>query len=315
MKDEWEIFYGQDIPRLEYTFFSGGTGCAPRGDIVAIKAKPKNGKSILATILSAVVLGAEFGELKPGTKGATVTYFDTEQNKANTALVMERIYNLCGWKEPHPNRLHVYALRKMGQEQRLQYIKEKIETLKPTTAVIDGIADVMCDFNDIKESSEAIQTMMKLSAENNTTIFFVLHTNKSDSAMKGHLGSFALQKCADAFEVTRKNDAFNVTHTDTRNIYIKDFTFSMDENGMPKTDAQGDTFGTPDSKDTEIVDMLNILEHIYTEQNVTSLTRKELSKIIKDITGLDTKGVRKMIRTAVEASVLDEQEGRMTLLF
>jgi hypothetical protein len=292
----------------------GDVGCAPIGDIVAIKAKPKNGKSLLATVIASVILGAEFGDLKPTIEDTSVMYFDTEQNKANTALVMERIYNLCGWEKPHPNRLRVYALRKMAHTQRLEYIKEKIRAHKPTAVVIDGIADIMSDFNDIKESSDIIQDMMELSAENNTVIFFILHTNKSDSSMKGHLGSFALQKCSDAFEVTKKGDTFNVTHTDTRNIQIKDFSFIMDSNGMPASNDNKERSGSPDSKDLEIVEMLEALEDIYTQENSTSITRKELTKLIKEKTNKTTKDVRKMIRTAVESSILEEQDGRLTLM-
>lgn len=314
VSDEWEIVYGQDIPSLRYSFMCGDVGCAPIGDIVAIKAKPKNGKSLLATVIASVILGAEFGDLKPTIEDTSVMYFDTEQNKANTALVMERIYTLCGWKNPHPNRLRVYALRKMEHSQRLVYIKEKIRAHKPTAVVIDGIADIMSDFNDIKESSDIIQDMMELSAENNTVIFFILHTNKSDSSMKGHLGSFALQKCSDAFEVTKKGDTFNVTHTDTRNIQIKDFSFIMDSNGMPAPNDNKECFGSPDSKDLEIVEMLEVLEDIYTQENSTSVTRKELTKLIKEKTSKNTKDVRKMIRTAVESSILEEQDGRLTLM-
>ena len=314
VSDEWEIVYGQDIPSLRYSFTCGDVGCAPIGDIVAIKAKPKNGKSLLATVISSVILGAEFGNLKPTIEDTSVMYFDTEQNKANTALVMERIYTLCGWKKPHPNRLHVYALRKMEHTQRLEYIKEKIRAHKPTAVVIDGIADIMSDFNDIKESSDIIQDMMELSAENDTVIFFILHTNKSDSSMKGHLGSFALQKCSDAFEVTKKGDTFNVTHTDTRNIQIKDFSFIMDSNGMPAPNDNKECSGSPDSKDMEIVEMLEALGDIYTQENSTSITRKELTKLIKEKTNKNTKDVRKMIRTAVESSILEEQDGRLTLM-
>lgn len=314
VSDEWEIVYGQDIPSLRYSFMCGDVGCAPIGDIVAIKAKPKNGKSLLATVIASVILGAEFGDLKPTIEDTSVMYFDTEQNKANTALVMERIYTLCGWKNPHPNRLHVYALRKMEHTQRLEYIKEKIRAHKPTAVVIDGIADIMSDFNDIKESSDIIQDMMELSAENNTVIFFILHTNKSDSSMKGHLGSFALQKCSDAFEVTKKGETFNVTHTDTRNIQIKDFSFIMDSNGTPAPNDNKECFGSPDSKDMEIVEMLEVLEDIYTQENSTSVTRKELTKLIREKTNKSTKDVRKMIRTAVESSILEEQDGRLTLM-
>jgi hypothetical protein len=64
----------------------------------------------------------------------------------------------------------------------------------------------------------------------------------------------------------------------------------------------------------EIVEMLEALEDIYTQENSTSITRKELTKLIKEKTNKNTKDVRKMIRTAVESSILEEQDGRLTLM-
>lgn len=63
-------------------------------------------------------------------------------------------------------------------------------------AVIDGVADLLEDFNDVGQSSEIINSLMRLSAENDVAIINVLHTNKrkDDSDMKGHLGTLLLQK-------------------------------------------------------------------------------------------------------------------------
>ena len=44
-EDKWEVHIGDRIKEPDYTFFMEGRGTCPRGDIIAIKAKSKNGKT------------------------------------------------------------------------------------------------------------------------------------------------------------------------------------------------------------------------------------------------------------------------------
>ena len=85
------------------------------------------------------------------------------------------------------------------------------------------------------QSSKIINSLMKLSAENDVAIINVLHTNKrkDDSDMKGHLGTLLLQKASDVFEVKKNDSTFNVTESDCRNITIPDFSFSIGVDGVP----------------------------------------------------------------------------------
>ena len=76
---------------------------------------------------------------------------------------------------------------------------------------------------------------MATSAEFNLSIIFVLHTNKSkeDNNMKGHLGTMAVQKCSDVFEVVKNVATFNVSVSECRNIPISNFSFILDNDGVP----------------------------------------------------------------------------------
>lgn len=156
--DKYEIKLDKWIPKPKYTFTYLGMGCSPRGDIIAIKAKSKNGKTFLATLLSAVILGAKhMGDLKSEyPDDSKVLYFDTEQNQINTQMLMSRIHVICGWPLENNDRLHVYSMREMPMEERLKYIIEQTKKHKPTAVFIDGIADLLLDFNDIASSNELI---------------------------------------------------------------------------------------------------------------------------------------------------------------
>lgn len=233
--DKFEVRLGDEEPVPQFSFKSDGIGSAPIGDIVAIKAKSKNGKTFLAAILASVILGGKFGNIRPtfGDK-SNILFFDTEQNRPNVQALLQRILILRGWAEEHNDRLKIYSLREMHVLERLRYITRKIDKLRPTTVFIDGLADLAFDFNDIEQSQEVIIKISQIASSKGCTIFFVLHTNKNDMNMKGHLGTLAVQKCSDVFYIEKdEEDFFNVTETDCRNIPIKDFSFKIDKYGIP----------------------------------------------------------------------------------
>lgn len=237
--EECTIIPGESYSQPRYLIRSCGVGSIPRGDIAAIKAKSKNGKSFLATIFASVILGARFGNIEPTETDTRVLYFDTEQSKSNVANVQNRISELCGWEKSRRERLAVFALRKLNLERRWQYIRKKIEQRKPDAVVIDGIADLIRDFNNVEESRTIIEEVSQAAEEFNCTIIFVLHTNKAkdDTNMKGHLGSVAVQKCSDVFEVGKDKctaGLFNVKESENRNAEFPAFSFTLDADIVPR---------------------------------------------------------------------------------
>lgn len=204
--EAYEIDITQVYPEPRFTVRLNGVGTLPMGDIQAVKAKSKNGKSFLCSVFVASVLGCEDFQFKAVEDGAKVLYFDTEQNERNTAALAKRVYSLMKWSTERNNeRFKAYSLRSAAISERLPIIERAIRENAPTMAVIDGIADLLEDFNDVGQSSEIINYLMRLSAENDVAIVNVLHTNKrkDDSDMKGHLGTLLLQKASDVFEVKR----------------------------------------------------------------------------------------------------------------
>ena len=233
---QYEIDISEDYPEPSYLMEGDGIGTIPRGDIIAIKAKSKNGKTFLASIFAATILGAEWGQLRGREHGCSVMYADTEQNTPNVARVGRRIHQLCGWSVERKNtRLTIFALRQMDMNKRWAFIERKVCENRPDCLIIDGIADLIADFNDIGASNGIIGSLMQLSAKRNMAIIFILHTNKNrdDNNMKGHLGTLAVQKCSDVFSVEKVGDVFNVTETECRNLPLKDFSFSLDADGLP----------------------------------------------------------------------------------
>jgi hypothetical protein len=235
-KDPYLIDLSEEYPEPDYLIQVGDAKTMPRGDVSSAKAKSKNGKSYLESIFVASLLGYQGMNIHTLYTDATAVYFDTEQNPRNTARVAKRVHILLGWDVKSNNdRFRAYSLRSMPMNERLHYIEKIISKIKPDLVVIDGIADLINDFNNIEESSKIIDEIMKISTQYNCHVSCVLHTNKSvtDNNMKGHLGTLLLQKSSDVYEVKKEGGTFNVNETDSRNLPIEDFSFSLDGNGIP----------------------------------------------------------------------------------
>lgn len=234
--DDCEIDLTKDYPEPRYTLTREGVGTLPRGDIQAIKAKSKNGKSFLCSILIASLLGCEDFGLKLSGEVGKVLYIDTEQNERNTARLAKRVYTLLNWDgATNHTEFHAYSLRKVDTNQRLAKVRRGIMAHHPAAVFIDGIADLIQDFNDVAQSSRVINELMRLSAEYDCATMCVLHTNKAkdDNAMKGHLGTLLLQKASDVFEVKKNGGTFSVTESDCRNLPVSGFSFMVDGHGIP----------------------------------------------------------------------------------
>lgn len=235
-KERYKIDLSKEYAEPSYLIKSNGMGTIPRGDIIAVKAKSKNGKTFLCSIFAAVAMGAEWGSLNAAENNCKILYADTEQNEKNVSRLARRVHAMTG-KDIRKNsdQFLCYSLRKMEMAKRWQFVSDRIQEERPDLVVLDGVADLIADFNNIGESQEIINKLMATSAEYNLAIIFVLHTNKSkeDNNMKGHLGSLSVQKCSDVFEVVKNGSTFNVTETECRNIPISDFSFVLDNDGIP----------------------------------------------------------------------------------
>ncbi len=239
--EDYRIDPDEDFIEPDFTVSMAGVPTIPRGDIQAVKAKSKNGKSMFCCIICAAALGDTAFDTKALIQDAKVIYIDTEQNRRNANAIYHRIKALL--KNPDDaKRLDVYSLRDVASadpQMRLIKIVELITEKKPTLVIIDGIADLIADFNDIGASQTLIALLMAVSSKNKTAIVNVLHTNKDkrDTNMKGHLGTLLLQKASDVFEVNKitkdGNDLFSIKETDCRNKAVPPIAFTLDDKAVP----------------------------------------------------------------------------------
>lgn len=122
--EAYEIDITQVYPEPRFTVRLNGVGTLPRGDIQAVKAKSKNGKSFLCTVFVASVMGCKDFQFEAVEDGAKVLYFDTEQNERNTAALAKRVYSLMKWSTERNNEhFKAYSLRSAAISERLPIIE------------------------------------------------------------------------------------------------------------------------------------------------------------------------------------------------
>jgi hypothetical protein len=293
-------------PQPDFMLTRHTVGTLPLGDIQAIKAKSKNGKSYLCSILMASLLGCKDFEFESKGGSPLVLYFDTEQNERNTAVLIRRVHALCGWSVTDNNykSLVAYPLRSMAADEKLNFIVNAITLKQPTVVFIDGIADLVSNFNDVEQSTITVNRLMKLSADCNCSIVCVLHTNKAkdDSNMKGHLGTMLLQKSSDVFDVSKSSDVFNVQETDCRNMPIDDFAFCIDDNGMPHSTATLKENRKAERDAERLESLRGILRKCF--DSVETLDKKVLLAKIETFSGITTKQARRNLQEALAKGLL-----------
>jgi hypothetical protein len=240
--DNCRILLGDTFsaPNFLLTEISTGIGCLPTSDIHAEKGKQKSGKSNLNVIFLASLFGCEDFGFKSNVENPKALYFDTEQAKINSQMLLRKIHKLCNWSFEDAEKMQMFNLREIDMEDRYQFISEKVKKEKPDMVIIDGAVDLIADFNDISESQQIIGKLMRLSSQCDCAIINILHENKSkdDKNMRGHLGTMLVQKCSDCYEVVKSGapdrPTFSVEVSDCRNRPIEGFSFVLDDLGTPQ---------------------------------------------------------------------------------
>lgn len=238
------IDYGEPL----YTLSREGIGFFPKGDIQAIKAPQKNGKTFLISMLIGAYMKGEYNGIKCEIPTPKVIYIDTEQHPRNTCKLYRRsclIGGMDNWNY-HDERFQCYHLRGKRPEQIADFVEYIGRTETPDVIFIDGVVDMVHDFNNLEESGECVRRLMDLSKVLDCAIPCVLHVNPNSDKMRGHLGTILSQKASDVISCIKEkeksgNVTFNVEQTDTRNKDIRQFAFVIED----YKDGHGDFIAVP----------------------------------------------------------------------
>lgn len=185
-------------------------------DVSIIGGLPKAGKSSVCAFIIATALkqfGSDADTLSIRSafcEGKPVVYIDTEQSRANTLKFVKVIKKLVGIVD-QPDNLKIFNLKKYDVKTKCSKIFAMMDAFPDTHLwIIDGVADLIYDPNDTKESFQILEDFLIKSEVLNTSIILSIHENPGSSKLRGNLGSQAERKCGGA--ITIKKDKQKRVH-------------------------------------------------------------------------------------------------------
>ena len=256
--DEWfdtqvdDDFLDFDEPYRppRYTMERDGVPFADVGELHIISGKPGNGKTGLMSQLEAATLGRQFGNTLARDVGhivrdeqgnimtgddhrpvfqvrpTRILHIDTEQGKDDTIAFKNRVISMSGVPKDEAKE-HFFILRLRDTElaqDRWKKILKAIWQVQPTDIFLDGMLDIVEDYNDQKECQPIIRKCMMLATYYDTSLWAVLHENPMVDKLVGTLGSITQRKVSEIFTVIKVKQAdlkANEKRDDLPDIYFR----------------------------------------------------------------------------------------------
>jgi hypothetical protein len=213
------------------------------GNFSFIQAPPKSMKTFFVSLLGSAFCNPK-GKFTRGMDSFRdkkhFVHFDTEQGEWHAQRVFKRIQWMN--KGLSLDFYHTFALRKISYRSRIDFIEYYLECMREEgkeigLVVIDGVADLVSDANNLEESSAIVQKIMAWTTIYNCHIVTVIHSNNGSDKPTGHLGSFLEKKAETQIQLSRdenKLGAITVSCKRSRNTPFEQFDFKLDEEGLPK---------------------------------------------------------------------------------
>ena len=294
----------KELPDEQPLISIDGSCICSRGNISAICGEAKSKKTFLASALVASAMAIPYNGLNnfknvDKDMNMNVLWVDTEQGERHVRRVIDRISEMTGAKmgglvsEP---RLMTLSLRELSPQERYTMMVETLYHYPFDLVVIDGIADLQRNTNDLEESDALVGALMALSTKTNTHILCVLHTNPGTDKARGHLGS-SLQRKAESVIYVHRNGACSVVEPQfCRNEPFERFAFRVSEEGIPEI------CDIPQSESFSINDrIVTILQSEYGGV----VERTTLRNKIMEVLNLNASVAKMRIRRLVEKGVLE----------
>lgn len=201
-----------------YTMEREGVPFADVGEIHIVSGKPGNGKTGLMSQLVAATLKGQFGNTIARRVGhkingsdeyhevpTRILYIDTEQGEDDTIGFKNRIISMIDIsKDEAKEHLKILRLRETElAKDRWRKILKSIWQTQPTDIFLDGMLDIVDDYNDQVECQPIIRKCMMLATYYDASLWAVLHENPMVDKLVGTLGSITQRKVSEIFTVIK----------------------------------------------------------------------------------------------------------------
>ena len=178
------------------------------------KSKSKKTFNVSAIVASAVMNGKILNYESHFPEGKRkILYFDTEQSEDYCQKILWRINRLRGMPDTTDIDCIEFAhLREKGTLMRRAIIECALAT-HPNVGlvIIDGLRDLLFDINSSTEAAEVIGLLMRWTSQYRLHIHTVLHQNKGDDNVRGHIGTELNHKAESILQIVRSKKDGNIS--------------------------------------------------------------------------------------------------------
>ena len=234
---KWQVDITQEQPAPVPLITRDGRMFLTRQNLCTIVGRPKAGKS---TLLTSIVATAYTGRdcLGFSSDGHFKTlWIDTEQAKDDSTRMWRGVYNLADVPVKQDENLIFVRLLETPVDDRFRCMEAVIQETRPDLVIVDGVADLMHNTNDIMESQALVTDIRRINAQYDCGIILILHVNWRDEKARGHLGTVLQHKSETVAlleHTAGMNSPVKVIPQLTRKAPFADFTFEIDaETGKP----------------------------------------------------------------------------------
>lgn len=194
--------------QIMFTINNKTIGCL--SSFVTFQGMPKNGKSLFITsaIASAYCHHDIFGmKLNFPNDRKRLCFVDTESSDFDFYKTLERIRKQM-YSDFIPHNLDAYCFREDAPKDILEMIEIYLEEHSDCSVlVIDGILDLISDFNNIEMSFNLIQWLKRITKKYQLLILCVLHLGKSTAKNSvGHIGSYLDRKSQSVLTIEKNKE-------------------------------------------------------------------------------------------------------------
>ena len=245
---ETQYDFTKPVPeKPEFNIFIDNKGISLPGSLISVYGLPKSRKSIFLAMIVSSMLSKEqkFGEgfINSTINNGQIIWFDTEQSEIELKYFQDNVIKMAGLTKKDASyikkRYKVFNLRPFDEIDRLVMIDEILmsgEYKNIKSVIIDGIADLMYNVNDLEMSKKLVTRLLYWADTLQIPIFTALHTNKDGVDATGSLGGFLNKKASYTVKVS-KNFGEGPSRIEPYYIrtgeFFKPFTISNDEDGLP----------------------------------------------------------------------------------
>lgn len=276
-----------------------GNPIGNKQSFVCFQGLPKAGKSLFITsaIASAYSSSDIFGMkvTLPENKNK-IAYFDTEGSEYDFYSIVNRLQSQIN--NILPETLNMFNCREDSPTEIIELINTYLQLNGEIGClVIDGILDLVNDFNNIVECNLLIQWLKKITKNYNMLVMVVLHLGKKDKTSLGHLGSFLDRKSQSVIIIEKENNIMTMKAQYLRSC----------ENFIPVSvhNINGKWIETSEGSKTDSTIYGLEKDALIRMALIEPLPYKELVDIISERTGKGITTVKKIIKDWIaEGSIL-----------